>query len=322
MRATTRTTLVLGQLLEIPVGVCAAIDNQDVKFDTAGPDGEKRVQQFVHPTLGRRMLPLGDGGVDDALEGAIDDMIEFVPDVVDETIKGIRVGDSFLVVPPSELEFADAATVISRVELLEVIDYRKVPTDRLTASYWIQADEGFAGPLGVLIAAMRREGTAMLVKWSARSRQRLGVIRVRRTPEGDALLLNNIAFADQWKAPDNRVLEPGAIADVDPKAVDAACEILRAFHGRGDALDETFDELPAMLKAIIETAASGVYADQVKTLERVALYVKDGQVERAARLHTWAEEQWSELDEKRQEVEEAIAAGGDGIGERLAAIVG
>jgi len=325
MRATSRTTLVLGDLLEIPVGVCGATGEDDVRFDTAALDGAKRVQQFVHPTRMRQMIEVDPEEVrliDGLPVGEIVERLELIPETCEDTIKGIRVGDTFREVPSSEIDYATAATALDRVEVLEFVDYRRVPTDRLTGSFWIQPDPGFARPLAVLMEAMRQDGAAMVVKWAARSRQRLGVIRVRRTPDGDALLLNNVVFAAQWRDADTRVLEAGAETAIDPKAVEAARSIIKSMHGTGKALEDTIDDLPTILKGIVATAGEGVYDDQLKVLELIATYVADGLIERAAKLHAWAEQRWPELDEKRQEVERVIADGGEGVGERLAALIG
>lgn len=329
-RAIARTTLSLGDLLEVPVGIVAATGTDEVRFDTACPDGAQRVQQYVHPERTRTLYEWpNDSEPDDVEQGdraeafldLVSNTVE-VPEVVTETIKGVRVGGTFRPVPSSEIEYADAATRLNSVELLEFIDYRKVPTDRLTGSFWIQPDVGFDRPLAVLMAAMRADGRAMLVKWAARSRQRFGVIRVRKTPDGDALMLNGIVFAADWRAPDVRVLAPGQVAEVDPRAVTAAREIIESYAGTGDALDTAADELPGLLTEVVERAHDGVFDDPRRVLELATTHLGDGLAERAKRLVEWAETRWPELADKREEVDRVIAEGGEGVGEKLAAIIG
>lgn len=320
MRATVRTTLALGQLLEIPIGVASATTKDDVKFDNAAPDGAPRVQQFVHPERTRKLYDLAPGTDLDAI--AEDDLVPVeVPEVVADVVKGVRVGDDFRVVPPSEIEYATAATFLDRVELLEVIDYRKVPTDRLGGAHWIQPDPGFARPLAVLMAALKRDGNAMLVKWSARSRQRLAVIRVRHTPRGDALMLNDVTYAAQWREADDRVLEPGKVKDLEERAINAACAILADHHGTGKALETAEDELPALHVEIVERAHDGLYDDPMRVLELAAHYRATKLDERADRLVEWAVARWPQLAERRKEVARVIAEGGDDVGQKLAALV-
>lgn len=315
MRATVRTTLALGDLLEIPIGVASATTHDDPKLDTAGPDGAKRVTQYVHPGKSRTLYAVPH---DEALDAYVDPAAGTVstevltpvevPEVITESIKGVRVGKDFRVVPPSEVQYATAATTLDRVELLEVIDYRKVPTDRLGGAHWIQPDPGFARPLAVLMAALKRDGNAMLVKWSARSRQRLAVIRVRKTDKGDALILNDVTFAAQWRQPDEQVLEPGTLTDLDERAVASACEILRDHHGTGKALDTAEDALPALHIEIVERAHDGLYDDPARVLALVQHYRDEFQGERADRLVAWAEERWPVIAEQRDEVERVLAA--------------
>lgn len=327
MRATVRTTLALGDLLEIPIGVASATTKDDIRFDTAAPDGAPRQQLFVHPDHKRTLYALpahstvGELADGDAVAAEHLTPVE-VPEVVSTVVKGVRVGDDFRVVPPSEIDYATAATHIGRVELLEVIDYRRVPTDRLGGAHWIQPDPGFARPLAVLIAALKRDGNAMLVKWSARSRQRLGVIRVRRTDHGDALMLNDVTFAAQWKDPDDRVLEPSRVEDIAERSIVAACEILKSHHGIGEALETAEDDLPALHTEIVERAHDGLYDDPQRVLKLAAEYDSDDLAERSAQLLQWAEQRWPEIAERREDVDRVIAEGGDDVGEKLAALVG
>jgi len=328
MRAVSRTTLALGDLLEIPIGVVAATGTDDITFDTAAPDGAPRVQQYVHPDRSRTLYapPPGvnlDELDDDAFEALqIGDLTAVeVPEVLDESIKGKRVGDTFRVVPPSEIEYATAATKLDRVELLEVIDYRKVPTDRLAGAFWLQPDPGFERPFRTLMVAMRRDGNALLVKWAAKSRQRLGVIRVRSTPEGDALMLNDVTFAANLRPASDQVLAAASVEALDERAVTAACAILADLHGTGEALATARDDLPELLTKIVEHAHEGIYDDPARVLELAATF-GDGLDERHDRLVLWAEARWPELADKREEVERVIADGGEDVGEKLAAIVG
>lgn len=321
MRAVTRTTLTLGDLLEIPIGIAAATGSRDVKFDTAFPDGTPRRQQYVHPDRTQTLLaPPPDGD----LTGARVDELERVevPEVVPQAVKGLRVGERFRVVPQTEIDFAYAASNLESVELLEFVDYRRVPTDRLSGSFYIQADPGFARPLAVLMRAMRQDGKAMLVKWSVKSRQRLGVIRVREVDGTDVLLLNGVVFASEWRRPDEQVLEAANVEDVDPRAVAAARQIIAAHHGTGSALEDAEDALPALLTEVAERALDGLYDEPLRVLELAATYRDEGLIGRANELIKWAEERWTHLVVVHEQVERIVANGGDDVGEQLAAIIG
>jgi non-homologous end joining protein Ku len=329
MRAVARTTLALGDLLEIPIGIASATGSRDVRFDTAFPDGVARVQQFVHPEHERTMYepPTDAPTLGDVLEA--ENTVELaawahaltpvdVPEVIHETVKGVRVGDRFRVVPPSELEYASAATHLDTVELLEFIDYRRVPTDRLTGSFYIQPDPGFAKPLRVVIEAMRAEGKAMLVKWSVKTRQRLGVIRAREIDGAWVLLLNGVVFAADWRKPDEKVLEPAQVEAVDERAVNAARQIIRSHAGTGEALEKAADDLPGLLTEVVARAHDGTFDDPVQVLMLAADFRDEGFATRADELVAWAENRWPKLAEQRKALTRVIAEGGDA--DRLADI--
>lgn len=328
MRAVARTTLELGDLLEIPVGIAPATGSQEIKFETAFPDGVKRVQQFVHPERSRTLYeppPTDDGDELDPTEVPLSDLTPVeVPEAIDATVKGVYVRDRFRVVPPSELEYAKVATALDAIELLEFIDYRRVPTARLSGFFFVQPDPGFAKPLRVVIDAMRAEGKAMLVKWSVRSRQRLGVIRARKDEDSGefVLVLNGVVFANELRKPDAQVLEPSTIEAVDERAVNSAREIIRSLSGTGEALDTAEDDLPKLLTEVVERAHDGLYDDPHRVIQLAQSYRAAEFDERAKQLIAWAEQRWPALVEKRQEVTRVIAEGGADVGEKLAALVG
>lgn len=327
MRAVARTTLELGDLLQIPVGIVPATGSQDVRFDTAFPDGTPRMQQYVHPANERELLvPPGEDDAATIVEGPLGDLLSeletvVVPEVITEAVKGVRIGDVFRVVPPSELEYADAATHLESVDLLEFVDYRRVPTDRLTGFFYVQPDPGFAKSLRVIIDAMRAEKKAMLVKFTVRKRQRLGVIRAREdTPGKWVLVLNGVAFAADVRKPDERVLEPAMVEAVEERAVAAARSIIRAHSGPGESLESARDELPGLLGKVVERAQEGLFDDPVRVLMLAAEFREQDLDTRADELVTWAEARWPKLAEQRKQITRVIAEGGDDVNARLAGL--
>lgn len=310
MRAVTRTNLALGDL-HIPIGVCPATGSDDIRFDTAAPDGTKRHTQYVHESETRTLR-----AVDDPAAEPIE-----VPKVLNGSIKGVRIGEDFREVPPSELDYAKAVTAMPTIELLEVIDYRRVPTERMTGGHWIQPDKMFERSLAILIEALRRDGHAMLVKWSARDRQRLGIIRVRVTDDGPALMLNDVTFAAQLRKPNDQVLAAGRITELDERSVNAAQNLLAQYRGPGRMLDEATDDLIAVHTDLVQNAHQGVYEDPAQTLAFAASLHRDGLRERADRLVQWAEARWPQVAAARDEIDRVIAAAGDDTAEQLATLV-
>jgi DNA end-binding protein Ku len=218
-------------------------------------------------------------------------------------------------------------THLESVDLLEFIDYRRVPTDRIGGFFYVQPDPGFAKSLRTIIEAMRLEKRAMLVKFTLRKRQRLGVIRAREsdTPGKWILVLNGLSFAAEVRKPDERVLEPATIEQVDERAVEAARRIIRAHSGPGDTLDTARDELPDLLGEVAQRAQEGVFDDPVRVLmlaadirEQEREDREDGHTPRADELVGWAEQRWPKLADQRTAITRVLTDGGDDVDDRLA----
>jgi hypothetical protein len=284
MRAVTRTTLSFGDLLEVPIGLAAATGSVDPKLAAgirAGTEPEPDEPEGEQPEPEQ---PEGDEPEPDAAE-----------DTGPVYVQGVKVGDRLLEIPASELEWAKASTKLERVEVLESIDYRRVPTDRLVGSFWVQPDPGFEKPLATLMKAMIDSHRALVVKFALKSRQRLGIIRPRATPSGFALLANVVTFQAEWRAPDERVLAPGELLGVvDPRAVQHARTILDDLKGTGrDIFDSTTDDYVDELDKLVTYAAGGLYDDAENVLRYAAkVQDEDGLTERAARLREYALDRW------------------------------
>lgn len=276
MRSVTRTTLSLGDLLEIPVGLVGATKSTDPKLETATLDGQKRVQVFAHPDD----VLLAHDGIDTDHEFSVlrpqatvevaatgERLHAYKPLQPDDVTKGVFVdgetGPEFRAIPTDEMEALKLSGQLERVELQEFIDYRTVPTDRLNGSYYVQCDPGFAKPLGTLMAAMRKSSKAAVVRFALRDRHRLGVLRVRKVEGGGSvLLLNIVTFAAQWVEPDARVLEAGAaMGKVSDGAVDAAMNLMTELTDVNGSkiLQTATDAYPEDLNKLIERAVAGEF---------------------------------------------------------------
>lgn len=172
--------------------------------------------------------------------------------------KAVRLSEAKVVRLPQDRLEAIAEGSKDRyesMEVLECIDYRKVPTERICGSYWMQPREGTARGLRLLAEALRASGTVAVVKWVGTSREKLGVIRVRGREGELALLLSELAFANDFLRPDEDAL---AINDVDPpesRSLTAALGLVGAFARKpGDphAIDEASDTAVDARLALIE----------------------------------------------------------------------
>jgi non-homologous end joining protein Ku len=153
----------------------------------------------------------------------------------DGVYKAVRVSDSRVIkLDPERLAAITEASVEAHpaMEVLETIDYRSVPTERIVGSYWVQPRNGTGPALKLLTQALHKTDRVAVVKWISTSREKLGVLRPRRG--GNALMLCELAFFNDFAEPGADVrLDDVAVTE---QAVGTAIELVNAFaRKRGDA---------------------------------------------------------------------------------------
>lgn len=245
MRATAKTTLVLGDLIQVPVAICTAKEDNDVKLSSPPappadePDG----------------APVGESST------AIDD----VPDEAELTeptfTKGIKTGRgdaaAFHPIPDALLSEVKDDTQLDELQVIEFCDYRKVPTERITAGFWIQPEKGFAKPLRVLIEAMRSRQLVAVVRFALRGRQQIGVLRVRKAKAGNVLLLSSVAYAANWRVPDKAVEMVATVDEPAEPQVTAAIALVDQLTGDGASLNDSEDPFVSRMADLAERAENG-----------------------------------------------------------------
>lgn len=182
--------------------------------------------------------------------------------------RAVRVSDDIVIrLPQDELDAIEQASKDrwGRMEVLEAIDYRQVPTERIDGSYWLQPSAGSAQGLYLLHRALSEQDKVAVVKWVSTSREKLGVIRPRRVGGKRALLLSELVFANDFAEPDEDALAINEaevmMAERDPEghacAVEQAIGLISAFaRERGDdkfvetASDEAVDARLALLERV------------------------------------------------------------------------
>jgi len=149
--------------------------------------------------------------------------------VADDVYKAVRVSpDKVLRLDPAVLEEVERQSVETwkTMTVLETIDYRSVPTERITGSYWVQPRNGTGFALALLTKALYESDRVAVVKWVATTREKLGILRPRRS--GTAMMLCELAFANDFREPDEDVLL-GEFADqISDAALDAAKQLVQS----------------------------------------------------------------------------------------------
>lgn len=135
------------------------------------------------------------------------------------------------------------------MRVLETIDYRQVPTERIGEAYWLQPQAGTARGLRLLAEGLKDSGRVAVVKWTekgASPREKLGVIRVRHYRvagvEKLALLLSEIAFANDFLPPDEDALSINDVELENPeRSIGAARALVTSLKRRSDSPYPTID---------------------------------------------------------------------------------
>ena len=217
-RGTRNTSIAFGGF-EIAVSLSKAHHSRDLKTEVVDPSGKK--------------VSMGGGGGRRTLR--------------DGESRAVRLSDEKVLRLPTE-----ALAVIEeeskgryeQMQVLETIDYRQVPTERILGSYWLQPAQGSAKGLALLAAALRERGRVAVVKWCSSSREKLGVIRVRGVEGSRALLLSELAFDNDFAPADEDALEINNV-EVDDRSLSVAVGLIESFARQSDApaaLDDASDE--------------------------------------------------------------------------------
>lgn len=232
MKAIANTNIRLG-LVNLPVAVVQAVEGaNDVKFNQAGPNGEKLVQQYAIASTGT---------------------------VVSKTAmqKGIFQGEDFFPISSEDLEAIDEATKLPDLNIEEVVSasefWSRAP--RITGLYYVQnqAKAGNINAMKLFVDTMESDNLVMVTKWTARSRQKQMVLWAR----GGILHASSLAFAGDVRSPDDTVRAhlAGTYSDQEQ---DMARQLLTALtKDKSTVLDMDVDEAVPMKHKLVDDALAG-----------------------------------------------------------------
>jgi non-homologous end joining protein Ku len=142
------------------------------------------------------------------------------------------------------------------MQVLETIDYRSVPTERIIGTYYLQPRAGTAKGCRMFFEALRQSELVAVVKWVGSSREKLGVIRARVVNGKSVLHLSELAFGDDMLEPDEDI----SLDDVEvgEKAITAAVTLVDGFrrkHGAEKQIDTATDTAVNARIALVERLA-------------------------------------------------------------------
>jgi non-homologous end joining protein Ku len=251
MRANQTTQLTVTTVLDeatgteipkfaFPVQICKATGSVDVKFDRAAPSGA------AYDTVYR--------------DQATGEVVEY-----GDLVRGVRTGDSFAVIPDEQIEAIDEAVSMPDIRVERSLPLEDVPFDRVTGRYFLQspAKGGLHKWYRLTqesLAAQPKKGNrkarpamALQVKFTSRTRQKLGVVFADE--ERNCLVLLTLTFAADLRSPDEAVLAP-TLVEVEDGEVEMARKVIEGLNGEVD-FDAPVDEAIEQKRDLIEKAAGG-----------------------------------------------------------------
>jgi len=206
--------------------------------------------------------PLGDGEAKpEQTQAEIDERREVEEQLATalKPRKGILKDDGAYVDLTDEIENVAERSKSEFMEVVSFIDQGHVPNARITASYYLAGgddQEGLLAPSPVLVmlaTAMRRANRYMLVRFSKKKGQTLGIVKPQRD---GSLLLVELVFAEQWREPGPKALRHSQ-AQVPEERIEQAEELIEAMAGRRDSIDDIFDLRAQMENELIAKAKAG-----------------------------------------------------------------
>ena len=187
-------------LVNVPVRMYSAIDEQDLDFD------------YIHEKDGSRIGYRKYCKLED----------EDVPD--DEIVKGYEVEKGEYVYMTDE-DF-DAADVEGQktIEIQDFVLYDEIDPIYFERTYYLGPQDGAERVYALLQRAMERSGLAAIAKYVMRDRQHLGCLRIR----DGVIVLEKMFFADEIRSTEE--IAAGDV-EVDDREVEMASELLDRFAG-------------------------------------------------------------------------------------------
>jgi non-homologous end joining protein Ku len=250
LAVTTTVDEVTGEvkpLFAMPIQVCKATEEQDVKLDVAAPSGAPRQQAWLDTATG-----------------------EIVND--EDCPRGFRIGDEFRPID-AEAWKAIGATVKERTATMVALGYVDLTPDfwaqhapRIKGRYFLQSPAKGGVPKAYRLLyeglrAHREKGKRSLApargivtKRCPRTKQALCLI----VPDENAgcLVLLEMFFADALRAPDQAVLAP-TVAEVSDDMIEKVRSVVAGLGDGGAALEAEVDEAVALRRELVEKALEG-----------------------------------------------------------------
>ncbi|MBD0330148.1 MAG: Ku protein [Thermoleophilia bacterium] len=224
-------------LVNVPVRMHSAIDEQDLDFD------------LIHEK---------DGG-----HIGYQKYCKLEDDVVptDEIVKGYEVEKGeYVYLSADDFQAAEAENH-KTIDIRDFVPYEEIDPIYFERTYYLGPQEGAERVYALLVRAMEESGLAAIATYVLRDRQHLGCLRIR----DGVILLEKMFFADEIRPGDE--IAPGDV-EVDERELEMAAQLIDRFAGTFEP-EQYEDTYRARLLEIVEAKRKGeeVHVERTKEPE-------------------------------------------------------
>ncbi|MGH2903564.1 MAG: Ku protein [Solirubrobacteraceae bacterium] len=171
-----------------------------------------------------------------------------------EAVKGVLGEDEkYVVLDDAALAAIAAAGTSDAIAVASVTELCDIPTDRFNGLYYLTPDSKVKrsdDAVRVVVAALERDGKALVAKWAPRGREVLVTIY----PKDGALVMNTVMYQSEVRAPDAKCLI--RTAGIFEEEIEVASQLLDALPSEYD-FTAAEDEAVIARQQAIEAARAG-----------------------------------------------------------------
>lgn len=169
--------------------------------------------------------------------------------------RGLILDDGTFLDLTEQIARIEENTQLNEMNVIAFIRREQVPREMIQGSYWI----GINGPGGgralkLIHGASKKTGRVAVVKWVKKTRQAYGVLVPHRS---GVLIALELAWADTWRDPDERILTPYQQAEVTEEEIETAGQLITAMGDSRVILEEMEDDAVVLRRELVRAARAG-----------------------------------------------------------------
>jgi DNA end-binding protein Ku len=166
----------------------------------------------------------------------------------EDIVKGYKYGDEYVIVEKEDFDKVSPEKS-KTIDIVDFVDEKDIDSMYYEKPYFLEPDKTSGRSYALLREAMKKSGKVGIAVFVFRNRQHIGVVK----PSGDALILNQIRYADELRKPEDLNLPQAAIKG---KEIEMALALIE--QSVSDFKPEQYkDEYTEELLKIIEQKAQG-----------------------------------------------------------------